>query len=258
MSPESGLAQRGDPRAHQSRRSHYPLCRSARSRGHKLVGIDSTQGYLKSPEAAPRAFATFGAFAPAVTLLAVLREPTSRLLSNYYHRRKSGEILVGETFDAYAGRQLDESARCGGGRLWGRCGTRPTDGLWVGLYAQQIEHWLGAGFDAAANFALVPFRRVTGDQTRALNAIFRVLDLPCAATQAVTEKVNQKTPENASMMGPIRARLSAFYRPQNDALVRLIHAEHLVVQLASADYASPAFADYACDAADPEHCAWPF
>ena len=96
------------------------------------------------------------------------------------------------TFEGYALRQLDEAAACGDGPLWGRCGFRPTDGLWVGLYAEQLAHWL-VGF-AAPSFTLLPFSEVTGNQTRALRALLGAVGLECKATATPLPQTNQKTP----------------------------------------------------------------
>ena len=172
--------------------SHFPRC----PRSRKVLGIDSTQAYLKTPAAAPRAAATFGVNADAARLVVVLRDPSARLLSNYHHRRKSGELVNESTFEGYALRQLDEAAACGDGPLWGRCGFRPTDGLWVGLYAEQLAHWL-VGF-AAPSFTLLPFSEVTGNQTRALRALLGAVGLACKATATPLPKTNQKTRRAAS------------------------------------------------------------
>lgn len=231
---------------------HYPRCPDE---SRAVVGLDSTQAYLKTPWAAPRAATTYGADAGRVRFIVVLREPVARLLSNYHHRRKSGDLANEPVFEAYAVKQLDEAAACGGGApLWGRCGARPTDGLWVGLYHEQLRHWLA--FFSAPQFALVPFSEVTGNQDAALRALLGRLELPCAFNAPPLDKrVNSKTPGNATIDDAVRASLAAFYAPANDALVRLVHAEGLRVELAGANYSSRDFADYACDS---EPCAWPF
>ena len=66
---------------------HYPRCPDE---SRAVVGLDSTQAYLKTPWAAPRAATTYGADAGRIRFIVVLREPVARLLSNYHHRRKSG------------------------------------------------------------------------------------------------------------------------------------------------------------------------
>ena len=216
--------------------AHYPKCAAG------VHGVDSTQGYGKAAKVPARLLKIYGAAASAVAqFVTILRDPVARLHSNYWHRRHAADpsIAAYPTFGAWATEQLAEAAACGGRKLFGRCGRRPSDGLYAGLYAEQLENWFDKGF-WPDQFLLLAFTGVVKNPEDAVDVVLGHLgvdDLRCRRTldahprtqmekrrpgYEARRRYNAKTPANATVSADVRSALEAFYAPRSDALVRLV------------------------------------
>ena len=121
--------------------NHYPRCMEAAP----IVGMDSTQGYLKIGSVAERMFTSYGlSKAPLLRFVVMLRDPVPRLFSNYHHRNVccNPEKL---SFEQWSERQIQQVRTCmandagGSGKatsLWPQCGE---EGIFAGFYGLQLQ-----------------------------------------------------------------------------------------------------------------------
>ena len=87
--------------------NHYPRCMSESP----VVGLDSTQGYLKFGAVAERMFTSYGQLSQRLSFVIMLRDPVPRLFSNYHHRNVccNPEKL---SFEQWTERQIQQVRTC--------------------------------------------------------------------------------------------------------------------------------------------------
>ena len=118
--------------------NHYPRCVAEAP----IVGVDSTQGYLKVGSVAQRMFESYTPeHAATLRFVIMLRDPVPRLFSNYHHRNIccNPEKL---SFEQWTERQIQQTRQCmaAGGdaakSLWPDCGE---EGIFAGFYGLQLQ-----------------------------------------------------------------------------------------------------------------------
>ena len=155
----------------------------------------------------------------------MLRNPTDRLFSNFFHKKKCclGEMTYYEWIDG----QIAEAQACArehpGRPLWPHCGGEDDlKGLTTGLYAQQLRHWLR--YFAPEQFLLIPFGGFLTNPARAVEALAHRAGIPFSGNwkPGDMKRKNAKTPGDQTMPEDLRARADAFYAPHNADLRALI------------------------------------
>jgi hypothetical protein len=128
---------------------HFPKCSEE-----KQLLVDGTPNYLFVPQAPPLILQFYGGQFSKLRTIIMLRNPTARFESYFYHARRQGfldgSVLSKATvnmdnisFTDYTASSLAKAHRClekkNWETLWPRCGT---EGIFSGLYAPQLSHWL--------------------------------------------------------------------------------------------------------------------
>ena len=166
--------------------SYYPACRSGG--GSATTGIDSSPSYIRDQPVPARVWSTYDRQASRLALVVTLRNPTSRMFSEFNHNRyaasrweptyanlrwertdrsnatdssgRSGGSGGGRVhplaFSEWTTIQLRMAAtivqRYGSAALWPPALTKDFHSgmfhLHAGLYGRQLRNWLAAGFEA--------------------------------------------------------------------------------------------------------------
>lgn len=136
------------------------------------LGEDSTS-YLPSRQAAPR----IRALRPDARILALLRHPTERTLSHYWHLVRTGRATLGleETLHqaGFRGGGWDDNAK-------NRARPHATL-LQRSLYLPQVEHWLRHFPAEQVHFEI--FEEFVDDPAAGLQRVRRFLELPEATSR---------------------------------------------------------------------------
>lgn len=170
---------------------------------------ESSPSYMFLPEAAERACQVV----PEAQIIAILRDPVDRLVSQYHHEARKGRAPGG--FAAFVAPSLTadwppegdiETARQ-------RCAVPR------GFYADQLRHWLK--FFPAERLCVLGFEDLLADPQATLDQAFRFLDL--APHPVDTSKVLNKGTGRAEdrVDAGLRAELTALYRERNAGLAGL-------------------------------------
>ena len=113
-------------------RRHFPT--GLELRRYRAITGEGSTSYLAHPHAAERMHGVV----PKIRLIALLRDPVDRAISNYFHEKRTGRetLPIVEAFAAEADR-LRRAAEEPGQRPLGRLGYRKR-----GLYAEQLERYV--------------------------------------------------------------------------------------------------------------------
>ena len=195
-------------------RRHFPTGLELR-RYQAITGEGSTS-YLAHPHAAERIHQVV----PRAKMIALLRDPVDRAISNYFHEKRTGREPLPIT-DAFAAEEdrLRRAAEDPGQRPLGRLGYRRR-----GLYAEQLERY---------------YRHFPREQLLVLQAesLFEkpreVIDQVCRFLGVDPAKGNfDYIPKNIggykpSLVPPtLTAELARFYAPHNERLNALVGEEN--------------------------------
>lgn len=185
-------------------RRHFPT-RRALAKGNAITGEASTM-YLCSPDAPGRVAQDL----PNVKVLVVLREPATRAVSHYFHRRRTGREMraIREVFS-------DGNIRrwCAGESL------KPQDALYFNrsYYARDLKNWLK--HIPADRISVVQAERLFQNPTRELERVYQFLGI---------EKDVPPPPQRAFNAGgyhredpPFFADLREAFRAYNEELAAL-------------------------------------
>lgn len=151
---------------------------------------------------------------PEVRLIAILRDPVDRLVSQYHHEFRKGRAPA--TFEEFIRPSLASGWPPGGEieAIRQRCAVPR------GFYADQVRHWLG--FFPRRQLCVLAFEDLVRDPGGTLNEAFRFLGLP--AQQVDTSAVlNRGTGRSPDPVDPaLRSKLTALYRHRNAGLSDLV------------------------------------
>jgi hypothetical protein len=174
----------------------------------RLLGEKSTS-YLEDPAASARV----AQMLDAPLILAVLRDPVSRAVSNWRFSTDNG----------YETRPLDEALRSNldGDRDWDPRATSvsPYAYLQRGRYASYLEPWLERfGADVHVMF----FEELTADDA-AVRRLYADLGVdPGHRAERVGQPVNESTAHAEAVPEGLRERLDEYFEPSDRALERLL------------------------------------
>src|SRR5699024_6375066 len=193
---------------------------SADTGGEVLLGEKSTS-YLECPDAAPRAAAMLG----GAQIVALLREPVARAISNWQFSTANG----------YEDRPLEQALadNLDSGRDWDRATTSvsPFAYLERGRYADHLQPWLETFGDAASGGAyegrvhLRFFEELVGDAD-AVRELYAALGVdPQFRPSAAAERVNQSDAEAPVLPPRLLSRLQEYFAVSNEHLRRLLDRE---------------------------------
>jgi hypothetical protein len=191
-------------------RSHFPY------RGENERVIEATPRYLFNEEACSRIQETL----PEAKLIAILREPVSRLFSHYKHACRG---MGGE--NATETRPLEEAVKADlevlkQGHVLGR-GTyydRYFSYVRRGIYAPQVERYLSSYGD---NLLVLRSRALLEEPRATMERVFAYLELS-------SHPIDPRTLHNRGTYddeNPLRDDLTAFYRPHNQRLYDLLDVD---------------------------------
>jgi hypothetical protein len=198
------------PRGETWYRRHFPTGLELR-RYQAITGEGSTS-YLAHPHAAERMHQVV----PQVRMIALLRDPVDRAISNYFHEKRTGRetLPIVEAFAAEEAR-LRRAAEEPGQRPLGRLGYRRR-----GLYAEQLQRY----YDYFPRDQVLVLRaeslfespRETIDQV----CRFLAIDPALGNFDYIPKNIGGYKP---SLVPPsLAAELARFYAPHNTRLYELV------------------------------------
>jgi hypothetical protein len=212
-------------------RAHFPLLPATRGR---ITG-EATPSYLFRPVVAGRVAATV----PDAKLIALLRNPVDRAYGHYHKRLRKGSI--GPSFQAVARAELELLGRSPLSRatLEARVALRDTqrgtplreldlasyDGtpfLLRGLYRIQLEEWFK--HFPRDRFLILASEDYYRDSPRILREAACDF-LGCACWKPSRYRSRNQGHSYPPMDPAIRAELSEFFRPHNEALYELLERD---------------------------------
>ncbi|XP_043221991.1 carbohydrate sulfotransferase 15-like [Amphibalanus amphitrite] len=192
------------------------------------------------PPLAETTAAGLAALQPTARIVAILREPTDRLFSDYlYFNSQRDSEKSADEFHQMAQRAVGMWTNCTRSRTENDCATdrRVIDRLGVrlhvGLYAVYLRPWLQEfGRDQVLVLRTEDHRR---NITQSLHALFNHLDIGVPA-DTVWEEIRTASPKNVrrkslkhqTMLPETRGLLRDFYRPFNRRLARLLRSERFL------------------------------
>lgn len=225
------------------------------SPGEPLFTFEKTPAYIRRPGAAEKVFRLLGS---RVKLVAILRDPVTRLYSQYnmmVQRR-----LLNETFDEMVEHQVTMLRRVGLSSapllseydqaitaaaftlnersfeerrliVAGRDRIRRLNSLYFGMYAQQLDEWLRY-FDMEHQLLVVNYERLQSNRAGVFGEILDFLGIPKVHMdpKAFDKDHNPLTRTTRGqevvpvepMSNRTRDYLYDFYRPYNDELADLL------------------------------------
>lgn len=195
-------------------RRHFPL-RSALDRAAALTG-EASPSYLYHPLAPGRIAEAL----PGVKMVALLREPVGRAVSQYWHMVRAGKeaLPMAEAFAAETERLAGEHARILRGEPSDRRVYFTQSYRHRGLYADQLARYLDR-FDRE-QLLVLPSEALFRDRQGTYDRVLGFLGLaphtlpPLPTSNKGTYR--GETPE------AVRDELAAFFRPHNERLFRLL------------------------------------
>lgn len=194
-------------------RRHFPTGHELRR--HQAITGEGSTSYLAHPQAAERIHQVM----PRVRMIALLRDPVDRAISNYFHEKRSGResLPIGEAFAAEEDR-LRRAASEPGQRPLGRLGYRRR-----GLYAEQLEryyrHFPREQLLVLRAESLFENPRDTIDRV----CRFLGLDPAIGNFDYIPKNIGGYKP---SLVPPsLTAELAEFYAPHNEKLYALLGQE---------------------------------
>ncbi|KAF0309722.1 Carbohydrate sulfotransferase 15 [Amphibalanus amphitrite] len=192
------------------------------------------------PPLAETTAAGLAALQPTARIVAILREPTDRLFSDYlYFNSQRDSEKSADEFHQMAQRAVGMWTNCTRSRTENDCATdrRVIDRLGVrlhvGLYAVYLRPWLQEfGRDQVLVLRTEDHRR---NITQSLHALFNHLDIGVPA-DTVWEEIRTASPKNVrrkslkhqTMLPETRRLLRDFYRPFNRRLARLLRSDRFL------------------------------
>lgn len=193
-------------------RAHFPTARELaaleRQDGRRRHAIEATPAYMFRERAAER----MARLLPDAKLVACLRDPVDRALSNWK--------LVGEWGGQYGPfeTEVEHELACLEGRPGPLGDAKPRGLLARGRYAEQLErlwrHYPRARVHVAHSAGL--FR----DPTGFCRPIFEFLDLEPVAIDV--QRVHNRSTDRSAMDPALRARLREYFAPHNRRLFDLL------------------------------------
>jgi len=171
---------------------------------------EKSPSYMFLPEVPARVQAVL----PDVKIVAVLRDPVSRLITQYHHEARKGRAPA--SFEEFVAPSLETEwpPVCETEELRQRCAV-PRE-----FYEDQIRHW--QSFFPAEQFCVLGFEELVKNSGPTLNELFAFLGLDPHPVD--TSKVlNQGTSKGAAPVGSgLLDRLKELYREKNAGLSELV------------------------------------
>ncbi len=194
-------------------RAHFPPRSIKRLKGY--VTGESSPYYMYHPLAAKRVKALL----PDVKLMAILRDPVDRAISNYYHQvRKGWELLpMDEAFDREEARIKGEAGRIADDSSYISIDHKHYSYVTRGIYADQLKVW----FDLfpRKNILVLKNEDFSADPGKGMKRVLRFLGLPGHDFGEFRRYNVSHYPE---IDDALRSRLNEFYEPHNKRLYDLI------------------------------------
>lgn len=180
---------------------HFPLTLPVA--GRRWITGESCPSYVFLPEVPERVKAAL----PQVKLIAILRHPVKRLVSQYYHEKRKSRAAP--SFADWVAQSR--------GMGWPVAGdtefVRQNAAVPRGYYAQQLSHWLTRF--PQSSLGVFTFEELTQEPQKTMNAVFRFLGLP----EAPVDTSRVLNSGNASSKEPIDPHLlgdlDSLYRQVN-------------------------------------------
>ena len=190
-------------------RSYFPF-RHVQSNGY-ITG-EASPLYILLPPVAQRIYS----FLPEVKLIAILRNPTDRALSHYYHAVKSGheKMSIMEALNA----EEDRTKASWDKVLSGDCSYDHAI-IWFtykqrGLYLQQIQHYLQ--YFPREHLLIESTENLQANPDETLSRIFTFLGVePCHLSHLVMRNKNTNKKEVSS---EVYRHLDTYFKPHNEEL----------------------------------------
>jgi hypothetical protein len=162
----------------------------------------------------PEVPARVQAVLPEVKIIAILRDPVDRLISQYHHEARKGRAPA--SFEDFVAPSIDTDWPATGEieALRQRCAVPR------GFYEDQLRHW--RGFFPAERFCVLGFEDLVRDPQQTLNETFAFLDLGPHEVDA-SKVLNRGTRKaDGGIDSGLIDRLTALYREKNAGLAELI------------------------------------
>jgi len=171
---------------------------------------ESSPSYMFLPEVPARVQAVL----PEVKIVAILRDPVDRLISQYHHEARKGRAPA--SFEAFVAPSIDTE--------WPPEGeieaVRQRCAVPRGFYEDQLRHW--RGIFPAEQFCILGFEDLVRDPQGTLNEAFSFLGVD-PHTVDTSKVLNRGTGRSGGGIdSAICARLTALYREKNAGLAELI------------------------------------
>ncbi len=193
-------------------RAHFPFAASLADAALPRIAFESTPAYMFRPEAAPR----LAALLPQARLVAVLRDPVERAISNWRLLHEKGANRFAP-FDV----EIEHELASEEGRP-GPLGERTPRGLIArGRYAEQLER-LWAHHPRERTLVLHS-ADLYADPQATCDRVFAWLGLPSAPVRA--ERRLNASVASADVSDALRARLRAYFEPHDRRLWELLGEE---------------------------------
>ncbi len=195
-------------------RAHFPTRLNRmrhRAAGRKVITGEASPTYLEHPRTPERIHAV----APAVRLIAILRDPVQRAYSLYQLKVRSGEEQL--SFEEAIAREEREVERerkrvLSDDRYFSRL-LHHHAYLTGGIYVEHLRRWTEVF--PREQLLILSSRKLQSDRTHTYGRVLEFLDLPAHTPQHFGALNTFPYPP---MDASIRERLADFYRPHNERL----------------------------------------
>jgi Sulfotransferase domain len=178
------------------------------SKGEKLLTGEGSPTYLIDPNAPSRIMTAF----PNVKIIACLRNPSDRSISQYYHqvnRVKDEQRSIEEAFSA------EELAK-----LPDRCQSATQHYILNGLYAQHLKNWFQVC--PKEQMLILNYHDLETQPDRFIERLFSFLDLQDFLLTSLEKIYENKYPAPPV---EVKQRLDEFFKPYNQELESLLEMQ---------------------------------
>lgn len=205
-------------------RAHFPLAArmAARSRrlGKSPISFEATPDYMLHPFAAARA----SELVPDARIIALLRNPIDRAISQYGHNRRLGQepLTFEEALDQEDDRLAPEAEKIAADPAYQARPLRRYSYITRGRYAEQLERW--QAWFPSSQMLIVRFEDLTAHPAQTLSSIESFLGIddwhPAAFANHSYGRAGRAGDEQADP--GLRARLAEIFRSENERLADLL------------------------------------
>jgi hypothetical protein len=190
--------------------AHFPI-RARLPIGTKC--FESSPLYLFHPEAAARVASTL----PEAKLVVLLRDPTQRAISHYFHEKAKGRETLG--LAAALDAEQDRLAPCWQQANYNTAAFVQKSYMARGEYAVQLERWLR--YFPRSSLLLLNSEDLFSEPRRTLSSVFAFLGVEDVSADVVTTRHNRGiSAQEADSC--LRKRLDEHFASHNERLVELL------------------------------------